>query len=184
MTIRSIDAKSALVVIDLQKGIVAANLDYGSAAVVENSALLAREFRARGLPVVWVNVTGQPKVHVDASLSGGPKPDDWADLVPELGVEPGDICVTKQSIGAFTNTGLEKTLRDLGVTEVVFTGLVTSIGVEGSLRQAYELGFNAAVAVDAVADYVPVSHENSLKRIFPHLAECGTTADIIAKLPG
>ncbi len=184
MSIRTLDRKSALIVIDLQKGIVAANLNFGAAEVVRKSRMLACDFRAHDLPVVWVNVTGQPKVRTEQG-GAGPRPADWAELVADTGADHDrDIFVTKNSWGAFTGTDLEEKLRHLGVTQIVLTGLVTSIGVETSARQGYERGFNVAVVRDAVADFSKEAHENSLKRIFPRLGECGSAENVRALLEG
>jgi nicotinamidase-related amidase len=67
----------------------------------------------------------------------------------------------------------------LDVTQVVITGVATSIGVEATARQAYELGYNVTLAVDAMTDTSPDAHINSVTRIFPRLGETGTTREII-----
>jgi nicotinamidase-related amidase len=60
--------------------------------------------------------------------------------------------VTKRTRGAFTNPDLEEHLKALGVTQVVLAGIATSSGVESAARQAYELGFNVTLAIDAMTD--------------------------------
>ncbi len=107
-------------------------------------------------------------------------PADWTDLVPELNQRPSDHTVTKRTWGAFTNTGLDEYLKQVGVTQVVIAGVATSIGVESTARQAQELGFNVTLAIDAMTDMNPDAHINSITRIFPRLGETGTTADILA----
>jgi nicotinamidase-related amidase len=87
--------------------------------------------------------------------------------------------VTKQTWGAFTGTDLAAHLKALGVTQVVFAGVATSIGVESTARHAYELGFNVTLAVDAMTDLNSEAHSNSITRIFPRLGETGTTQEII-----
>ncbi len=59
MALTTIEPSSALVVIDLQKGIVPAGADVPAAPVVQRAARLATAFRRHGLPVVLVNVTGR-----------------------------------------------------------------------------------------------------------------------------
>jgi nicotinamidase-related amidase len=90
--------------------------------------------------------------------------------------------VTKYSRGAFTNTGLHEKLTGLGVTQVVVTGIATASGVESTVRQAHELGYNAVVVTDAVTDRSLESHEHSIGAIMPRIAETGTTADVLALL--
>ena len=96
--------------------------------------------------------------------------------------QPQDHLVTKQTWGAFTGTDLAAHLQGLGVTQIVLAGVATSIGVESTARQAYELGFNVALAVDAMTDLNPDAHANSVTRIFPRLGETGTAQEIIDRL--
>ena len=58
MALTTLDAKTALVVIDLQQGIVAMPTAHPAAQVVTHAAALAEAFRRHGLPVVLVNVAG------------------------------------------------------------------------------------------------------------------------------
>jgi nicotinamidase-related amidase len=109
-------------------------------------------------------------------------PDGWSDLIPQLNTQPTDILVTKHTRGAFTNTGLEQRLRDLGVTQVVIVGVATGSGVESTARHAHELGFNVTLAVDAMTDLNQEIHDNSVTRIFPGVGETGTTAQILELL--
>jgi nicotinamidase-related amidase len=62
---------------------------------------------------------------------------------------------------------------------VVIAGVATSIGVESTARQAYELGFNVTLAIDAMTDMNADAHLNSVTRIFPRLGETATTQEII-----
>jgi nicotinamidase-related amidase len=180
MALTTLDPNTALIIIDLQKGIVSLPVIHPIAGIIAQARALADAFRARGLPVVLVNVTGgapgrteQPPRHM------GNLPDDWADLIPELGQQPSDIIVTKRSWGAFATTDLEARLKALGVTQVVVAGVATATGVESTARQAYEHGFNVTLAIDAMTDLRPEAHEYSIKTVFPRLGETGTSQEII-----
>jgi nicotinamidase-related amidase len=183
MPVTTIDPDTALIVIDLQKGIVAIPLAHPAETVIARSRTLLDAFRARGLPVVLVNVTGASPGRTEENRQLGHLPDGWAELIPELGQQPGDHLVTKQTRGAFTNTGLEDYLKRRGVTQVVIAGIATSSGVESTARQAYECGFHVTLATDAMTDRDLAAHEHSLTRIFPRLGETGTSAEIVALLP-
>ena len=174
-----LDPKTALIVIDLQKGIVGLPTAHPASEVVKNASALADAFRSHGLPVVLVNVAGVAPGRAEQTRSVADLPAGWTDLVPELNQQPQDHLVTKRTWGAFTNTGLEVYLRNLGVTQVVIVGVATSIGVESTARHAYEAGFNVTFAIDAITDLHPDAHINSTTRIFPRLGEIGTTQDII-----
>jgi len=185
MALTELDPNTALVVVDLQKGIVGLPCAHPVEGVVARSRALADAFRARGFPVVLVNVTGAAPGRTEQpprSLDGLPA--DFAELVPELGRQPDDITVTKRSWGAFATTDLDARLKSLGVTQVVVTGVATATGVEATARQAYELGYNVTLATDAMTDMRVEAHDYSVRNIFPRLGETGTAAEIIALLEG
>ena len=182
MPVTALDPKAALIVIDLQNGIVALPTVHPIAGVVTHVITLADAFRERGLPVVLVNVTGRPSVRTEQPRPDHAVPAGWADLIPELNRQPQDHAVTKNTPGAFTKTDLEAYLRALGVTQIVIVGVATSNGVEVTARQAYELGFNIAVPIDAMTDLAADAHSYSVTRVFPRIGETGTTDAIIAIL--
>jgi nicotinamidase-related amidase len=179
MTISVLDAMPALVVIDLQKGIVGMPTAHPIDGVIRNCAALAGAFRRHALPVVLVNVDGAPAGRAERSFSLGQMPAGWTELILELNRQPGDHLVTKQTRGAFTNTGLEQHLRQLGATQVIVVGVATSSGVESTARQAHELGFNVVLATDAMTDTDAEAHHNSVVRIFPKMSETGTTQQLL-----
>jgi nicotinamidase-related amidase len=184
MTVTLLDPQTALVVIDLQKGLVAFPSAHPMAGVIANACRLAAAFRDRGLPVILVTVAGAPRVRTEQPRRAVTLDEGWTDLVPELEAAPGDLRVTKHTPGAFTGTGLEAHLRSLGVTQIVLAGISTSNGVEVTGRQAYELGFNTAFVLDAMTDANPEAHDYSVTRVFPRIGETGTTDDILARLKG
>jgi nicotinamidase-related amidase len=179
MTVTIIDPTTALIVIDLQKGIVSLPTVHPIGDVVQHAGALADAFRRYGLPVVLVNVDAVAPGRTEQPPSTTEFPAGWTDLIPELNRQPQDHVVTKRTWGAFTNTDLEAYLKSLGVTQVVIAGVATSIGVESTARHAYELGFNVVLAVDAMTDMNLDAHHNSVARIFPRLGETGTTQEII-----
>lgn len=181
MALTTLDPKTALIVIDLQNGIVGLPTARPAGEVIERAATLAAAFRNRNLPVVLVNVDGGAPGRTEQPRRGE-RPAGWAELVPELHRQPSDLLVTKRTWGAFIHTNLDATLRELGVSQVVVAGIATSAGVESTARQAYELGYNVTLAVDAMTDMNGDAHANSVARIFPRIGETGTTDEIIALL--
>ena len=183
MAVTTLDPKTALIVIDLQRGVVALPAAHPMNEVVRHAGALADAFRRRRLPVVLVNVDGRPPGRTEqASRIRGPFPAGWTDLVPELHPQPTDHLVTKRTAGAFTHTDLEGYLKGLGVTQVVVAGVVTSLGVESTARHAFELGFHVTLVTDAMTDTDAEVHLNSTTRIFPRLGETGTTREVLALL--
>jgi nicotinamidase-related amidase len=184
MAVTQLDPCTALVVIDLQKGIAALPCAHPMAQVVAKAASLTQAFRSHGLPVVLVNVAGVAPGRAEHSMSGSAFPPDFADLLPELDQQSTDIFITKRTWGAFTGTDLEARLRAAGVTQLVLCGVATSVGVESTARFAHELGFNLTFATDAMTDMSLEAHENSQARLFPRMGERGTADEIIAWLEG
>ncbi len=181
MPVSTIDPTVALVVIDLQKGIVTAHRDDSVHAVVHHAATLAAEFRRHRLPVILVNVTGRAPGRTEAGSSLGSQalPPGWDELIDELNVQPDDHLITKRRRSAFHDTGLDTRLRDLGVTQVVLAGISTSAGVESTARSAYDHGYHVVLATDAMTDTNRDAHRHSVGRVFPTLGETATTTEIL-----
>jgi len=175
-----LDITAALIVIDLQKGIMGLPTVHPTTEIVARSAKLARAFRERGLPVVLVNVTDAAPGRTDA----GPRnlssfPADWTEIVPELEQQPGDYIVSKQRVGAFIGTSLDETLRKRHVTQVFLTGIATSLGVESTARSAYDYGYNVVTVADAMTDRDAEAHQLSVQKIFPRISETDTTDSVL-----
>ena len=189
MALTTLDQNTALVLIDLQRGIVGMpTAPLTSAEVVSNSVKLADAFRAAGAPVVLVRVSFAPDFsdalpgRTENQGFGGVPPEGWDIIVDELSGHPGDIRVTKHNWGAFHGTDLDVQLRRRGVTQIVLAGISTSIGVESTARAAYEHGYNVTIATDAVTDSDADAHQNSVDRIFPRLGESGSTEEVLELL--
>ena len=182
MPLTKLDDSCALIVIDMQKGILGMPTVHPTGEIVERSAQLARAFRERGLPVVLVNVSGRAPGRTDAGLPQFPLPPDWMDLVPELDRQPSDVTITKQRWGAFLGTSLDEELRSRGVTQVVITGVATSAGVESTARSAYDLGYHVTLVVDAMTDGDAGAHQHCVGKVFPRLSETATTEDVLKLL--
>lgn len=180
MPLTTLDPKTALIVVDLQKGIVGSPFADPIGPVVDHAVALIQAFRAEHLPVVLVNVAGVAPGRTDQGPRHlGAFPADFTDFIPELGQQPEDIVVTKRTWGAFANTDLESRLKALDITQVVVIGVATGTGVEATARQAYEQGFNVTLAVDAMADTRAGAHDYSINSIFPRLGETAMSKDII-----
>ncbi len=181
--------KTALVVIDLQKGIAAMQCEpYPSDMVINNAARLATVFRKNKMPVFLVRVT--PSMDMKDSLQ--PVTDnepmkfertpDWAEIVPALAPSASDFIVTKHQWGAFYGTDLDLQLRRRGMTTIVLCGIATNIGVESTARVAYELGYNQIFIEDAMASRHRDEHDNALKFTFQRIGRIRKTEDILSEV--
>jgi nicotinamidase-related amidase len=179
MALTALDPNTALLVVDLQKGIVGLP-GVAIGEVAANAKALTDAFRAHGKPVVLINVTGTAPGRTEQQRRLPDQlPEGFADFIPELGRQPDDIVITKRTWGAFPSTDLEARLRAIGVTQVVVLGVATGTGVEATARQAYEAGFNVTLAIDAMTDPRREAHDYSIANVFPRLGETGTSQEII-----
>jgi nicotinamidase-related amidase len=158
----------ALIVVDMQNGFLkpdgfmanaGLNIDQCIAAIGPNQRVIAACREAR-IPIIFTRYTLRPD-YKDAGLLGDIYPAlrdskamvigtrDW-EIADELKPTPGDIILDKQRYSSFYNTNLEVTLRALGVTLLVVTGVTTNICVESTVRDAFFRDFKVTVLEDCV----------------------------------
>lgn len=181
MPLTQLDQNPALVVIDLQKGIVSQSMVPPAGEILTRAARLAAAFRAKGLPVVLVNVAGRSPSRTENKAAFTPAA-DWHVLAPELDVQPGDILVTKYNVGAFYGTGLDRELRRRAVTQIFLCGISTSSGVEATARNAYDRGYHVVSITDAMTETNPEAHEHAIRVQLPKISEVTTTDEVMARL--
>jgi len=182
--ITALDEKTALVLIDLQKGLSQFPTVHPFKDVVANAATLVEAFHKAGLPVVLVNVDPRNSKAFavrkePANFTMPPIQDEFVQIVAELGAKPDDIYVTKTAWGAFATTNLDEKLKALGVTGIVLGGVSTSIGVDTTAREANAKAYNVTFVSDAMTDTSADAHDYSLKTIFPRIGEIDTTENIL-----
>ena len=186
MTVDLDPRTTALVLIDLQMGILCRRTAPHSAAeVLERAVALARRFRAAGAQVVAVNVAFAPDgadrlsqpVDAAAPAPAGGLPADWADLAPEVAALA-TLRITKRQWGAFHGTELDLQLRRRGITGIVLAGIATNFGVEATAREAWQHGYAVVVAEDACSGTEEEMHAFAVARILPRLARVRQAAEI------
>jgi nicotinamidase-related amidase len=179
---------TALVVIDLQKGIVGRPTQPHTAQdVIRNAAQLVQAFRKNSMPVFLVHV-----IHAPATMLKGESdtsfdrpavlPPDWSEFVPEIAPVPSDIVIAKRQWGAFYGTDLELQLRRRGMQTIVLSGISTEYGVESTARFAYEMGFRQVFAEDAMASASAEAHNAAVGFIFKRMGRVRTTREILAAI--
>jgi nicotinamidase-related amidase len=189
MAVTMLDREVALVVIDMQKGILTMPTVHPTATILANVVRLVDAFRKKGRPVVLVRVGWRPDrgdalaPRTQTPAPATSRPPDFFEYADELRADPTrDVLVHKRQWGAFYGTDLDLQLRRRGITNIVLCGISTSIGVESTARDAYERAYNVTFASDAMTDLSADAHERALQVIFPRIGEIGTTSDILAKL--
>ena len=128
---------AALIVIDVQNGVVAGNHERD--AVVANVGKLVEKARQEQVPVVWVQ-------HSDEGLAR--ESEEWR-IVPELSPDDAEPLVEKNYGDSFEDTTLENVLSDLGVGRLVVVGAQTDACIRSTLHGALARGYDAILVKDA-----------------------------------
>ena len=187
------DSHSALLVMDIQNGIVE-RLGDASALLGRLGGAISAARRAE-MPVIYVHVRfrdGYPEIsprnRVFSALKDGVRPMTESDLStaihPAVAPHAGDIVVTKRRVGAFSGSDLEVVLRAQGVTSLVLAGIATSGVVLSTLRLAADMDFEIVVLSDGCADADAEVHDVLMTKVFPRQAQVLTVAEWQADLTG
>ncbi|MDQ7246723.1 hydrolase [Dongia sedimenti] len=190
----TLDAKrTALVLIDVQKGTLGFNLSpYTPAGIVATSAKLAQASRKAGALLVYVRVVfatdyaDRPQGLTDTPmiLPPGGMPADWSDYAPEVAAIAPDLWIAKRQWSAFHGTELDLQLRRRGITHTIFGGIATNFGVESSARDAWQNNYTVVVAEDACSSVGPDLHKFAIEKTLPRVSLVRSSAEIVAALAG
>lgn len=186
------DSRSALLVMDVQNGIVE-RLGDASALLGRLGGAISAARRA-GVPVIYVHVRfrdGYPEIsprnRAFSALKDGARPMTESDLStaihPSVAPQTGDVVVTKRRVGAFSGSDLEVVLRSQGITSLVLAGIATSGVVLSTLRAAADMDFEITVLSDGCADADAEVHDVLMTKVFPRQAEVLTVDEWQAGLP-
>ena len=182
-------ATTALVLIDLQNGIVAMDVHPQPAqVVVARARTLADAFRTAQALVVLVTVGNAPDgqdtlaPRLDTPPAAANRGADWSEVVPELGAQPSDLRIMKRQWGAFYGTDLDLQLRRRGIQTIVLAGISTNIGVESTARDAFERGYHQVFVTDAMASPSVQAHDSTLTFTFPRIGRLRTTDAVVRAL--
>ncbi len=128
---------TALVVIDMQRGVLADGHDVDH--VVGNINALIDKARTEEVPVIWVQ-------HADEGMQQGT--DEW-EYIPELVRLDGEPLVHKHYGDSFADTDLESVLAERKIGRLVVTGAQTDACIRSTLHGALARGYDATLVGDA-----------------------------------
>jgi nicotinamidase-related amidase len=135
-------SKKALLIIDMQKGSFTAETPrFDTDGVVNRINALAANFRARELPVIYIQHDGT------RNNEYVPNTTEW-ELLDTLETLPSDILIAKYANDVFYNSALQSTLNELEITELLITGCATDFCVESTIQSALAKDFNITVVSD------------------------------------
>jgi nicotinamidase-related amidase len=180
--------RTALVVIDLQMGIVNREASpFTGKEVVQNASRLINAFAEKGAFVVLVKISSVDgkdmlKPNTDSKINSAPLPKGWDSFVPELINVKNVHHIIKRQWGAFYGTDLDLQLRRRGIDTIVLCGVSTNIGVDTTAREAYQHGYNQIFSTDAMTASTKEEHDYVCKYIFPRIGQLRTTEEIVLSL--
>lgn len=200
-------SKCALLVIDLQY--LCASREYGAfkkvkdggfegegeyaisrieETVVPNVVSIAKEVRERGMPVIFARVgsisgdgSDQTARHRKQGLTVklNERP---AQILEELQMEPTDIVITKSGSGCFTSTNLDHVLRNMGIQDLIITGIWTNSCVETTTRHAGDLDYRVIVVEDCCVAMTKKLHDHALEYLDNNFAAVKSTEEVLSGL--
>ncbi len=184
--------KTALVLIDLQKGIVnRPQLEpYSKGEILAKNERLLDKFKNTAGLIVFVYVKNygpemlKPLTDTNAS-SSGPIPEDYSQFVSPLAYDEeikNKIHVKKHNWGAFYGTDLDVQLRRRGIENIILTGVATTIGCDTTAREAYQHGYNVIAVEDAMTDFNAELHAGIVNGIFKRLGRVRSTEQVMKML--
>lgn len=185
-------AKSALLVMDMQEGIVG--------RYVQNSDILATTGRAieaahaASVPVIYVMIAfrpGYPEVSLrNKGFAGAAQRSQASGAAISMEIHPAiaprstDIVVTKRRVSAFSGSDLEVILRAQNISHLVLSGIATSGVVLSTLREAADKDYQLTVLSDCCLDSDEEVHRVLLTKLFPRQADVIQSEEWIAQLKG
>lgn len=179
-------ARTALVVIDLQKGIMGTGelQPYSASAVLEKNNQLAAALKNTAGLVTLVNVDPTTMQFLNPERSGGYAnlPAAFSEFVMPIATDSNAknvIKVTKHNPGAFFGTDLDLQLRRRDIDTIILTGVATANGVYATALDAYQHGYKVIVVEDACADRDIELHQIFFEKLFIKLGQVATTKEVL-----
>ena len=160
-----------------------------NSVAIPNMQKLQAGFRQAGIEVLYTTIESLTKDGRDRSLDYKitgfhvPKGSHDGKVIDEIAPGDDEIVLPKTSSSVFVSTHIDYLLRNLGVRQLVISGIVTDQCVESAVRDACDLGYLVTLVPDACATYSQERHNNSLGTIKGYCRQMNTDA-LIAEIKG
>lgn len=155
--------------------------------VIPNMQALQAGFRAAGIEVMYTTIESLTKDGRDRSLDYkitgfNVAKGSWdGKVIEELAPGDDEIVLPKSSSSVFVSTHIDYILRNLGIRQLVLSGIVTDQCVESAIRDACDLGYLVTQVTDACMTYTQERHDNSLNTIKGYCRQV-TTGELLAEI--
>ena len=184
-TLKLVGRTTALVVIDLQiSNEHAPFTPYSFADVVRNAHAVAAAVRSSGGMVARTHTLLADMLDLpsDRSLPSTPPLPDGSGFAADAGPAPGDVVITKRQWGAFYATDLDQQLRRRDIRTLLIAGVATELGVESTVRAAYDRGYALVFVQDAISGVAAKSDDTFMNGLFPFMGRVRSSAEVAAAL--
>jgi nicotinamidase-related amidase len=199
---------TALIVIDMQKADAHPEFGIGAKAraagmdhvfgyywnavrqAVSHQQRLIQTARSVDIPVIYTRIATQTYNARDVGRQHRyvniivPKNSVDAEILSEIAPAANDIVISKTCSSPFNSTGIHQLLHNLGVDTLIVCGVVTNGCVEGTVRDASDLGYNVIMVPDACAAVTAELHQAAIMNLDNAFCNCRDTATILAELKG
>jgi len=185
-------ARTAVLCMDFQSGIVAAYAKDQGAALLARAASVLERARSLGMCVIHVRVgfrPGLPEVSARNVLFNGIRSSSRhqqlfegpsGEVHPGVGLHKDDIFVVKHRVSAFRGTDLEVILRAKDVDTLVLFGISTSGVVLSTLLEASDADYRLVVIKDCCVDGDAELHTNLIDKLFTRRATVVSADEFLA----
>ena len=159
--------------------------------VIPTTAKLQNSFRQHGMDVLHARIACLLENGKDRSLSQKkpgwnylllPKDREDAQIVPQLAPREGEIVVTKTTDSALTGTNLRLVLHNMGIKNVVLTGIFTDQCISSTVRSLADESFNVILVEDCCAAGTDELHRKELEilnMIYCHVISSGELRNLM-----
>jgi nicotinamidase-related amidase len=137
-----VQLRTALLIVDVQVGLVALMPAGVRDSVLPKIKNLLTKARSSGVPVIYIQHDGAPGHPLEPHTEG------WK-IYPSLQPSEGECVIRKRESDSFFETTLQQELEKRGITRLIIVGAMTEYCVDTTCRRATSLGYDVALASDA-----------------------------------
>ena len=156
--------------------------------IVPNIAKLQKVFRQKKMEILQTKIESltldgreRSRGHKAKGIFA-PKGSKDGEILRELKPRENEIVLPKTASGVFNSTAIDQILRNLGIENLIVTGVVTNNCVENAVRDACDRGFAVILVEDGCAAVTEELHAAAVRAMKDHFAKVKSTAEVMRLL--
>jgi nicotinamidase-related amidase len=156
--------------------------------IVPNIVKLQKVFRQKKMEIIQTKIESltldgreRSRGHKAKGIFA-PKGSKDGEILEELKPQENEIVLPKTASGVFNATAIDQLLRNLGIENLVVTGVVTNNCVENAVRDACDRGYAVILVEDGCAAVTEELHAAAVRAMKDHFAKVKSTAEVIRLL--